>query len=166
MAFAFALFLRRQRRFVVFVCDNLAFRSEIVVARKHTRNGRVRFLEALSRAIGTLSQFQEKERERITFAMHKTIPDETAESIMLRAFEKGIVSHRLLPRVLQEWRQPGLEDFQPRTLWSLEQCFTGVLDDVRKANPQRFAALTIQLQDLLGGPETPMSAEVVHAAAA
>src|SRR5271157_1583430 len=30
----------------VFVCDNLSFSSQVVIARKHTRNGRTRFAEA------------------------------------------------------------------------------------------------------------------------
>ena len=33
-----------------FVCDNLCFRGEIVIARKHTRFGDARFIEALARA--------------------------------------------------------------------------------------------------------------------
>ena len=84
------------------ISHNLAFRSEIVVARKHTRNGATRFVEALCRAIGTLTQFQEKERVRITYFRHKEITDEAAESLILRSYEQGIVSHRYLPRVLQD----------------------------------------------------------------
>src|SRR5205823_3242597 len=35
----------------VLVCDNLAFHSEILVLRKHTRNGELRFAEAMAQAI-------------------------------------------------------------------------------------------------------------------
>src|SRR4051812_24011204 len=51
----------------VFCCDNLAFRSDLMsaVARKHTKNGALRFAEAMGRAVGSLHQFRETERERI-----------------------------------------------------------------------------------------------------
>ena len=39
----------------VFVCDNLAFTSEIVVSKKHTRFGQERYLEGLARAVGSLN---------------------------------------------------------------------------------------------------------------
>ena len=139
----------------VFVCDNLAFRSEIVVARKHTKFGALRFQEAIGKAVETLPQFRKKEQERVHRFQSSTITRELAEALMLRSFERGIVSHRLLPRVIHAWREPAHEEFAPRTLWSLEQCFTGILAEVRNSNPQRFSSLTIRLQDLLLQAEGP-----------
>lgn len=133
----------------VFVCDNLAFRSEIVVARKHTKYGALRFQEAIGKAVGTLPQFREKEHDRVICFQQAEITEDRAEALMLRSFEKGIVSYRMLPEVIDAWRHPKLEEFVPRTLWSLEQCFTGTLAGVQKSNPQRFASLTIRLQDML-----------------
>src|SRR4029077_14268488 len=49
----------------VFVCDNLAFRSELLVRRNHTRNGALRFQEAICQAVQSLQQFKEVEGERI-----------------------------------------------------------------------------------------------------
>ena len=133
----------------VMVCDNLAFRSEIVVARKHTRFGADRFAEAIAQAVGNLSQFQQAEGQRIERFRRAEIPDTTAESLILRAYEREIISHYLLPRVLADWRKPPHEAFASRTLWSLENAFTGVLAHVGKSNPQRFCSLTIALQGLL-----------------
>jgi hypothetical protein len=133
----------------VFCCDNLAFHSEIVVARKHTRFGSDRYSEALAKAVSGLTQFREAEAARIKRFQYTEIPDTVAESMMLRAYERDIISNRLLPRVIQEWRQPGLEDFQPRNLWSLFNCFTGVLGERQKGDPQKFARLTIALSDLI-----------------
>lgn len=133
----------------VFVCDNLAFRSEITIARKHTRFGSDRYAEALCRAVGGLAQFKEAEGARIRRFQLTDVTDIEAESLMLRAYECDVVSHRLLPRVIAEWRQPSFEEFQPRTLWSLLNAFTTVLGERQKSNPQQFAHLTIRLQDLL-----------------
>jgi hypothetical protein len=145
----------------VFTCDNLAFRGEIVVARKHTRFGADRFAEAIAKAVSGLSQFQEAEGKRIQQFRHIDVSDTVAESLILRAYERDILSHHLLPRVLSNWRKPPSEAFEERTLWSLENAFTGALADVGRTNPQRFCGLTIALQGLLtdaaGVPEPAVS---------
>jgi hypothetical protein len=133
----------------VLCCDNLAFRSEVVVARKHTRFGAERFAEAIAKAVGSLGQFQKAEAQRIERFRGTEIPDTTAESLILRAYEREIVSHYLLPRVLAHWRNPPHAAFLSRSLWSLENAFTGALAEVGKSNPQRFCSLTIALQGLL-----------------
>src|SRR5262249_341627 len=66
------------------------------------------------------------EARRIEHFRRAEVPDTLAESIMLRAYERDIVSHHLLPRVLAQWRKPSQEVFADRTLWSLENAFTGV----------------------------------------
>ncbi|HYV34811.1 MAG TPA: DUF932 domain-containing protein [Gemmataceae bacterium] len=133
----------------IFVCDNLAFRGEVAVARKHTRFGADRFAEAMAKAVSGLAQFQEAEGRRITYFRKTEIQDTMAESLILRAYERQILSHLQLPRVLSQWRKPPFEAFEDRTLWSLENAFTSALADVGKTNPQRFCGLTIALQGLL-----------------
>jgi hypothetical protein len=49
----------------VFVCDNLAFRSELLVRRKHTRFGQVRFQNAIADAVQSLASFKQAEECRI-----------------------------------------------------------------------------------------------------
>jgi hypothetical protein len=134
----------------VFVCDNLAFRSEILVVRKHTKNGELRFAEAIARAIKQLSQFQEEEALRVTRLRGTLLLPERRDSIILQAFEEGIVSSRQLPAVIQQARRPELDyGADTNSAWTLMQAFTWVLADVLKANPQRFAAATMRLQHLL-----------------
>lgn len=132
----------------VFVCDNLCFRSELLVARKHTRFGATRFEEAILQATKALTQFREVEYQRIKTMQNTLLPDMRAESILLRSYEEGIVSHRLLPRVIQEWRAPSFVDFTDRTAWSLLNAFTTILGERLKSNPQQFAATTVALQAL------------------
>jgi hypothetical protein len=133
----------------VFVCDNLAFHSELLVARKHTLNGRFRFQEAIALAVNGLEQFREAEAIRIKRMRDYALTDQHAESLMLRAFEQGIVSIRTLPQVIKVWREPPYAEFEDRTLWALLNAFTGVLNDLRTSNPQRFALQTIRLGALL-----------------
>ena len=147
------------------VCDNLAFRSEIAVVRKHTRNGGQRFQEALSRAVQGLEAFRQAEAERIRRFMNTDFSPDQADALLLRSFEQGLVSHRLLPRIIASWRQPQFEEFQPRTLWSLLNAFTAILSERHRSNPQQFANLTIGLQAFLENPEAPVP-EVSHDQAA
>lgn len=132
----------------VLVCSNLAFRSEIVVSRKHTKNGQTRFNEAIARAVQTLHQYRDIEADRIRrFQLTELTPD-AADAILLRVFERQIITAPLLPRVIHEWRQPSFEDFQPRTLWSLFNACTAILAERQQSNPQLFSWLTIRLHDL------------------
>jgi hypothetical protein len=133
----------------VFVCDNLAFRAELLVSRKHTTNGRTRFREAIVRAVGELETFRAVESRRIELMRAADITDIEAESLILRAYERRIVSHRLLPDVIRGWREPGHDDFQARTKWSLFNAVTGALADRARSNPQQHAALTMKLAALL-----------------
>lgn len=133
----------------VFVCDNLAFRSELLVSRKHTRFGATRFEEAIALAARSLVQFREVERQRVAAFQLCELAETKAESMILRAYERQVVSHRLLPHVLREWRTPSFEEFHPRTLWSLLNAFTTVLGARRQSNPQWFAAATMRLHGLL-----------------
>jgi hypothetical protein len=68
---------------------------------------------------------------------------------MLRSYEQGIISLRTLPQVIDAWRKPAHPDFEPRTLWSLMNAFTGALKNRSMSNPQQFALQTIRLNALL-----------------
>lgn len=156
----------------VFVCDNLAFSAELLVKRKHTRFGQERFREAIVEAVTNLDQFRKAETNRINFMEHQEIDDTSAESIILRSFERGLIPHTALHSVLREWRQPSYDYGHEQTLWQLYNAFTTVLSDRAQRNPQRHAALTIDLKDLIESHFPKMkalelkAAEVNHAFAA
>ena len=132
----------------VFVCSNLSFRSELSVKRKHTKFGHERFGEAIRHAIGNLVQFRAHEAGRIKRLQEAEIDDRFAESLMLRAFEQQLVSHRVLPEVIAQWRKPDFEEFSERSAWSLMNAFTTVLRPRFKSNAQAFASQTMRLGGL------------------
>jgi hypothetical protein len=96
----------------VFNCDNLCFRSELLVRKKHTRHGEQRFTQAIAEAVAELASFKEEETRRVTLLRLTDVSDERAESVILRAWERGIIDARHLPEVLKEWRKPSYVDFQ------------------------------------------------------
>ncbi len=142
----------------VFCCDNLAFRAELLVRKKHTRYGEQRFAQAIAEAVTRLSDFKEAEAARITAMQQREVTAAVADSLILRAFEKGIVSAPLLPGVIKQWREPGFDDFRARTYWSLFNAFTAVLGDRAKSNPHQFAVTTMRLSAHLD----PAAGETLH----
>lgn len=129
--------------------DNLSFSAELMVRRKHTRFGADRFRDDIAQCVAKLDEFRLAEQGRITRMQETPIGNVEAESFMLRAYEHRLVSHRTLPGLIEAWREPAHEAFEERTLWSLFNCFTLVMADRAKSNPQAHAAATMRLQGLL-----------------
>lgn len=132
----------------VFICDNLAFSAELLAKRKHTRFGATRFRDDIVTCVSRLEEFRLAEASRIQLMREQELTDVQAESFMLRAYEQGIVTRRL-PKLIDAWRDPPLEDFRPRTAWSLFNAFTMVMALQAETNPQQFARQTMRLQGLL-----------------
>jgi hypothetical protein len=129
----------------VFVCDNLSFSSELLVRKKHTRNGAARFVDAIGQAMMSLKHFQEEEAYRIRFMRNTSVDENQADSLILRAYEKGIVSSLALPSIIKEWRAPSFPEFEPRTRWSLLNAFTSALGKKAETNPHAYASQTMRL---------------------
>jgi hypothetical protein len=139
----------------VFVCDNMAFRSEQVIARKHTTNGVLRYQEAICKAVSGLASYREQEGRRIRSMQQRIIDDHFAESFLLRAYQdEGLLSPRTLPLALKEWRTPSFPDFkEEKNVWRLFNALTFSLSETVRSNPQRHAAATIRLGALLSPEE-------------
>lgn len=134
----------------VFVCDNLAFTSEIVVSKKHTRFGQERYLEGLARAVASLDQYLRSAAKWIERMQQHKLGHDVANSLLLQAYEEKIVGLRLLPQVIEEWRRPQREEYRPRTAYSLFNCFTDVFGRERQSRfPAESALVTMRLAKLL-----------------
>jgi hypothetical protein len=129
-----------------FVCDNLAFRSDLInVKRKHTTNGERRFAEGIANAVARLADFRQVESQRVKLMQRTEVAADLADALILRAFEKGIISAPYLPRIIKEWREPTYPEFRDRTLFNLFQAFTTVLGERAKKTPSEFAVQTMRL---------------------
>jgi hypothetical protein len=134
----------------VFVCDNLSFRSELLVKRKHTRYGEVRFANAIAGAIQSLRSFQDVEANRIRRLQQTAVSQETASHYVLQALEKGIVSAPVIPRIWKEILTPSFDyGGEGLTLWSVLQSFTTILGERAKRSPSEYAGQTIRLNQLI-----------------
>lgn len=133
----------------VFVCDNLAFRSELLVRRKHTINGMKAFGTAIGSAVASLTSFKEAEELRIRRMAEMELRPPQASHIILQAYRRGIISSLQLPLVCNTWEEPPHKDFAPRTAWSLFNAFTEVLKPRAISAPQQFVSSTIRLNGLM-----------------
>jgi hypothetical protein len=141
-----------------FVCDNLAFRSELLVRRKHTRFGELRFGNAIAQAVGSLKHFVEVEAERVRRMQHEEVTDDRAHALILKAYLRQLVSYRLLRHAVAQWECPSFEEWGGKTLWRLANAFTWTMADVAKRNPNEYSDRTIRLNAMLspfGGGSEP-----------
>ena len=126
----------------VFVCDNLSFSGEVKFARKHTRFINRDLPQLVERSIGLLLSKWHDQDKRITAYKEIVIKDAEAHDLIIRACDVGVMSNRLVPAVLHEWREPRHKDFEPRDVWSLFNSFTETLKDGNLAElPKRTEAL-------------------------
>ncbi len=131
------------------VCDNLAFSAELLVKRRHTLRGESNFVSAIAGAVTSLQSFKNTEASRLKRFATTELSPEMADALILRAYERGILGARELPRVIREWRTPSHDDFQPRTVLSLLNAFTGALKERTMARPSEYASMTIRLNGML-----------------
>lgn len=111
----------------VFVCDNLAFSGEVKLARKHTVHILRDLPRLVMRAVGQLGDLRGKQEDRFLAYQRCELVDKDAHDLMIKAVVARAVPGQTLPKVVQEWRRPTHEDFQPRNAWSLFNCFTEVM---------------------------------------
>ncbi len=126
----------------VFICDNLSFSGEIKLARKHTRFICRDLPNLVQQGIGRLMEKWHDQTIRFNRYKQREIDDTNAHDIIVRATDVGVCSNRLIPAVLNEWRNPKHEPFQKRTVWSLFNSFTEALKEGSLAElPKRTEAL-------------------------
>jgi hypothetical protein len=133
----------------VFVCSNLAFRSELLVRRKHTLNGMRAFGTAIGGAVASLASFKDAEEHRIKRMQKLELTPSQASHLILTAFRRGIISSVQIAKVCEAWENPPHDEFKPRTAWSLMNSFTEVLKGRTVTAPQAFVSQTIRLNGLM-----------------
>lgn len=126
---SFSLGLTVGRR--VLVCDNLAlFGDYTPVMRKHTKGVEIEAI--LSVAVDQTQRNFEPMHRQIAFFRGCDLSDARAKLIIYDAFLGGNAE---LPKHLgavvhEHYFEPKYPDFEPRTLWSLENAFTSSLKEL------------------------------------
>jgi len=115
----------------VFVCDNLAFSGEIVIARKHTTHINRDLPQLIESAMGRLGEMRQHQDERIASYKATRVSDAKAHDLVVQALDARILPVTRIPAVLHEWRRPSYVEFTEggKTAWRLMNAFTEVLKE-------------------------------------
>jgi len=111
----------------VFVCDNLAFSGEVVIARRHTRWIMRDLPRLVLDGVGQLTERWHSQEERYERYRDTELVDAAAHDLVVRALDAQAITTHQVRDVLMEWRSPRHAAFRGRTAWSLFNGFTAVL---------------------------------------
>lgn len=125
----------------VFVCDNLAFSGEVQIARKHTPNILRDLPSLVGDALGRLLVMFQAQDTRVQRYKATRLSDAAVHDLTVRAMDARVVCASKIPTLLQAWREPRYQAFEPRTLWSFFNATTEVLKGSLHALPRRSQAL-------------------------
>jgi len=113
----------------VFVCDNLAFRGDMIaLRRKHTSGLNLRVELA-----GAVLRFQEhfgRLASEVEGLKARSLPDLEAKAMIHNAFAFRLMPVRFFPDVSQAYFEPKIAEFAPRNAWSLHNAFTGAAKEM------------------------------------
>ncbi|HEY4360355.1 MAG TPA: hypothetical protein VGN17_05285 [Bryobacteraceae bacterium] len=120
----------------VLVCDNMAFSGDFTpVLAKHSKS--FSLVDALSIGVDRMQRNFEPMQRQIEVWRESQISDVTAKLVIYQAFvESELEVPRHLARLVHgNYFDPQVEEFQPRTMWSLSNAFTSAFKEL-EAVPQ------------------------------
>jgi hypothetical protein len=115
----------------VLVCDNMAFHGDFTpVLAKHTKH--LSLVDVLSIGIDRIQRTFEPMKKQVEAWKAMRILDESAKLVIYRAFVQGEldVPKHLARRVHDLYFNPLVEEFAPRTTWSLSNAFTSAFKEL------------------------------------
>ena len=115
----------------VLVCDNMAFHGDFTpVLAKHSKH--FSLVDVLSIGIDRIQRNFEPMKKQVESWKATRISDESAKLVIYRAFVEGEldVPKHLARRVHDLYFNPTVEEFAPRTTWSVSNAFTSAFKEL------------------------------------
>jgi len=115
----------------VLVCDNMAFNGDFTpVLAKHTKH--LSLVDILSVGVDRMQRNFAPMRKQVETWKATRLSDEAAKLAIYKAFVEGKLdaAKHLARRVHELYFNPNVEEFAPRTLWSLSNAFTSAFKDL------------------------------------
>ncbi len=141
--------------FRVWVCDNLMFAGDFqaVIARKHTT--KFDLADTLSIAVDRVQRGFEPMRRQIDVWKSFDLQDGRAKSIIYAAFiEDGLPAPKHLAKVVHHnYFEPEHDEFQPRTMWSLQNAFTSAFKELGPIPQMKVTAKLAQFLERFSSEE-------------
>lgn len=121
----------------VFVCDNLAFSSEIVFHRKQTVNILHDLPNLVDTAIGQLSTRWNDQGKRIEAYKNAELTLKSAYSLLVEAADAEVFPWARGYDILQEFKAPRHPEFKDKTVWSF---FNAVTENLKPRSSESKAS--------------------------
>lgn len=137
----------------VLVCDNMAFKGDFTpLLAKHSKN--LNLLDLISVGVDKIQRNFQPLKTQIYTWQHYQLDDKDAKLLLYDAFVEGKLSapKTLLPAVHKHYFEPQLEEFQPRTMWSLSNAFTSAF---KRLKPVKQFQVTAKLGPFLESYRMP-----------
>jgi len=115
----------------VLVCDNMAFHGDFTpVLAKHTKH--LSLIDTLSVGVDRMQRDFEPMQRQVAAWAESRLADETAKLTIYRAFVEGELDapRHLARRIHELYFDPRIEEFAPRTMWSLSNAFTSAFKEL------------------------------------
>ena len=113
----------------VFVCDNLAFRGDMIaLKRKHTSG--LNLKEELTLAVIRFQEHFGCLIREVALLKAQALADIEAKALIHDVFAEGVMPVRFLPDVSRAYFEPVESAFAARNAWSLHNAFTGVAKEM------------------------------------
>lgn len=114
----------------VFVCDNLAFSSEVVIKSKHTRFIYDRLPRLVADGVAGLVAHRQIQDRRIACYKETEVRSQThLHDVVLKAYRAQAIPATAITKVVEEFEDVRHPEFRERTLWSLFNAFTETLKE-------------------------------------
>jgi hypothetical protein len=131
----------------VIVCDNMAFKGDFTpVLAKHSK--RLNLVDLVSVGVDKIQRNFEPLKAQITDWREHRLDDRAAKACIYDAFLESPLRlpRTVLPLVHRFYFNPEVDDFRPRTLWSLSNAFTSAF---KQLGPVKQFQVTAKLGDFL-----------------
>lgn len=132
-----------------FVCDNMAFKADHVIRRRHTAHLKRDIPGLIAEIVEPLTDQREAQAKSIHRYRHTELSEMQADHALMQLYRRGAVNITALPDVWREWEEPSFDEFRNggHTAWRLFNAVTFVLTGKVVANP----AITSQLHQVIDG---------------
>ena len=132
----------------IYICSNLQAFGEYDMKTKHTSQIFDRLPQFISNNLNNIKIDGLVNDARIDFYKdYEMDSDVVVHDYVIKSIDKGVIPTTHIPRVLNEWRQPRHEEFSPRTMWSLNNCYTEVFKEYK--NPEQINSRSISLTKVM-----------------
>lgn len=121
----------------VFVCDNLAFSSEVTISTKHTRYVLDRLPRLIGEGVARLVEKRVHQERRIEVYKQEEVRGLAhLHDLVLRSYRAKAIPARAIAEVLEQYEQPKHPEFREPTMWSYFNAVTEVLKEYGDLQPR------------------------------